>query len=284
MGIDPALLKKLIPNYGSMKEKDLKESLSFLGDYSSDTNKATEPSTDDKKPSSASGFNIDAFKYAISMIESAGGKLLETGINPKTGRHYSSAAGKYHFLYESIKKDPIMKGVSKRDFINDPDLQERVMDKAIAGNLAGYTYGEKPARQLIESTGTKRGINEVAAMIHFLGAGGAKKFLTSSNFITPGAVNATGSEYVDRFNKHFKKYNNDNSPTPTEPEVDKNIVSENSQKKVEIDNTQVVVPQLPRRNEGLDFLTDSDNEQQVPIQSNNGTGLDFLNKQFAEGG
>ena len=61
--------------------------------------------TDKKKP----GFNTQAFKHAISMIESSGGKFLDN--------KYSSAAGKYHFLYNSIKNDPSMKGISKREFV-----------------------------------------------------------------------------------------------------------------------------------------------------------------------
>ena len=41
------------------------------------------------------GFNAQAFKHAIGMIESSGGKHLSNSA--------SSAAGKYHFLYNSIK-------------------------------------------------------------------------------------------------------------------------------------------------------------------------------------
>ena len=65
--------------------------------------------SDNKK---RTGFNSKAYKYAIGMVESAGGKYLEN----KT----SSAAGRYQFLYNLIKKDPEMKGVTKRQFINNP--------------------------------------------------------------------------------------------------------------------------------------------------------------------
>ena len=65
---------------------------------------------DDKKQIKKPGFNAQAFKHAISMIESSGGKFLDN--------KNSSAAGKYHFLYNSIKNDPSMKGISKQEFMN----------------------------------------------------------------------------------------------------------------------------------------------------------------------
>jgi hypothetical protein len=85
---------------------------------------------DDKKQTKKPGFNAQAFKHAISMIESSGGKFLDN--------KNSSAAGKYHFLYNSIKNDPSMKGISKQEFMNRPELQESIMDKAINGELENY--------------------------------------------------------------------------------------------------------------------------------------------------
>ena len=68
-----------------------------------------------------------AFKHAIGMVESSGGKYLES--------QYSSAVGKYHFLWRYLKDEPILKGYNKRKFINDPEMQEKVMDMAIDGKL-----------------------------------------------------------------------------------------------------------------------------------------------------
>lgn len=46
----------------------------------------------DKKKKSKRGddkFNKKAYKHAISMVESSGGKFLESAIDPKTGEPYS---------------------------------------------------------------------------------------------------------------------------------------------------------------------------------------------------
>ena len=138
-------------------------------------------------------FNREAFKKAIAQIESQGGKLLD---NPN-----SSAAGRYHFLYRYIKDAPLLKGVSKREFINSPDLQEKVMDMAIDGTLPGFPSYEKNSYKLKAKYNTNLRHDEIAALTHFLGVGGVEKYLSGpDNFKVPGQTNATVSQYVDRFN------------------------------------------------------------------------------------
>jgi hypothetical protein len=151
-------------------------------------------------------FNVKAYKHAISMIESNGGKLLEASRSKTTGKLLSSAAGKYHFLYEKIKGDPSMKGISKREFINDPELQEEIMDKALNGNLKGYTYGIDYARELKDEFNTNHTAEELAALTHFLGAGGVKTYLRDPDYVVPGEVNATGKVYADKFTKNYNTY------------------------------------------------------------------------------
>jgi hypothetical protein len=173
---------------------------------------------DKKKPTE---FNRKAFKHAISVIESNGGKYMEA-FKGESGSPLSSAAGRYHFLYNSIKKDPLMKGISKRKFMNSTYLQEAVMDKAIDGNLKGYSYGEGKAREIIESSGTDHDVNDVAAMIHFLGAKGTRDYLKNKdNYQVSGEVNKTGNEYVENFRREFDSF-------AAQPEEENNVLIDRS--------------------------------------------------------
>lgn len=227
-------------------------------------------------------FNIQAYKRAISMIESGGGKYLDT---PS-----SSAAGKYHFLYELIKKDKDMKGVSKRQFINNPDLQEKIMDKALSGNLAGYTYGVNYAKKLKKEYNSNHDVSELAALVHFLGPGNARKYLKNPNtFKVPGKVNSTAGQYISNFRKHFDKYNESNNIVKkiksNAPEKASNLdflnnLNSNSERnlsRVEVDNTSV-----SRQN-----TLNKTNIRQVDLSKNKidfKTSLDFLENTFKEGG
>ena len=167
----------------------------------------TNPKKTKKKPSK---FNKKAFKHAISMVESSGGKFMWN----KT----SSATGKYQFLYNLIKTDPSMKGVSRREFLNRDDLQELVMDRALDGKLRGFTYGEGYANKLKKEFNSDYDVNSLTAMVHFLGPGNARKFLKDPvSFRVPGKVNLTGDEYISKFSKYFDKYNLDNPATPDNP-------------------------------------------------------------------
>lgn len=140
-------------------------------------------------------FNKDAYKYAIAQIESSGGKNL--------WNNTSSATGKYQFLYNLIKNDPSMKGVTRREFMNRPDLQEAIMDKALNGKLKGFTYGAGYAKKLKNEYNSDIGINQMTALVHFLGPGNARKFLSDpENFKVPG-VNLSGQDYIDKFKKHY---------------------------------------------------------------------------------
>ena len=151
---------------------------------------------DDEKDKKKKGTSLDreAFKRAIGMIESSGGKYLDS--------KYSSAAGKYHFLYNLIKGDPSLKGISKRDFMNDPELQEHIMDKAIDGKLKGYPGYERHASSLKSQFQTDLSVTEIAALTHFLGAGGVRKYLRDPQGYQAPGVNASPIDYVNRFRKY----------------------------------------------------------------------------------
>ena len=142
-------------------------------------------------------FDRKAFKKAIAWVESSGGKHLS---NPK-----SSAAGKYHFLYRYIKNIPLLRGVTKLQFIAQPDLQEKVMDMAIEGSLPGFPSYEKYAIDLKTKYGGDHTVEELAALTHFLGMGDVKKYMKNpSGFVVPGE-NARVNQYLSRFNKVFIK-------------------------------------------------------------------------------
>ena len=212
---------------------------------------------DDKKQTKKPGFNAQAFKHAISMIESSGGKFLDN--------KNSSAAGKYHFLYNSIKNDPSMKGISKQEFMNRPELQESIMDKAINGELENYPYGESYANKLQERYNSKYNVNELSALVHFLGPNNTRKFLKDpDSFNVPGKTNSTGQEYINKFQGFFNQYNIDNQVAPeVKPKPVSQYGSPSPQRRREdyptqpIDNTRVAmkkpmidmsVPENPSQN------------------------------------
>ena len=145
-------------------------------------------------------FSKKAYKHALSMVESSGGVALDN--------ESSSAAGNYHFLYKLIQHDPDLEGISKREFINRPELHEKIMDKALAGNLTGYSaYGEKYANKLIDEFGSNKNTNEIAALVHFLGPGNTRNYLRDpENFNVPGKTNATVNQYLERFNSSYDDY------------------------------------------------------------------------------
>ena len=156
---------------------------------------------DKDKPKTKGGLDRAAFKHAIGFIESRNGKYLDS--------KHSSAAGRYHFLYNLIKGDPLLKGVSKRDFINDTELQEQIMDKAIDGKLKGYVGYARHAQNLKSEFNTNLSVTEVAALTHFLGAGGARKYLRDPQGYKVKGVNSTPEKYVEIFrnqsNEYYKK-------------------------------------------------------------------------------
>lgn len=158
------------------------------------------------KPADKGGLDRAAFKHAIGFIESRNGKYLDS--------KHSSAAGRYHFLYNLIKGDPLLKGVSKRDFINDTELQEQIMDKAIDGKLKGYVGYAQHAKNLKAQFPTDLSVTEVAALTHFLGAGGARKYLRDPQAYKVTGVNATPEKYIEILNKQTKEYYKQNPKTP----------------------------------------------------------------------
>ena len=222
---------------------------------------------DKKNKNKPSDFNVKAYKHAISMIESDGGNLLD---NPN-----SSAAGKYHFLYSLIKDDPSMDGVSKREFMNRPELQDNIMDKALNGTLKGFTYGTNYAKKLKQEYKTDHNVNDLTALVHFLGAGNVRKYLKDPlNFKVPGKKNATAQQYIERFRKHFDTFedtdgsDDTNKSYPTPPKPVESIVDNEGASALKVKDginvgtkefiplKQQSQPQPQSQQSGLKFLTE----------------------------
>ena len=142
-------------------------------------------------------FNREAFKRALAHVESAGGKFLENSS--------SSAVGKYQFLWNNIKSDPSLKGVTKRQFIDSPELQEQIMDSALNGNLKGYPNYIENSRKLKEKYGGNLRVDEIALLTHFLGSGGVIEQLKSGAYNVPG-VNMSVDGYTGKYNKFLQEY------------------------------------------------------------------------------
>tara|TARA_R100000541_G_scaffold50758_1_gene58070 strand:+ start:17002 stop:18129 length:1128 start_codon:yes stop_codon:yes gene_type:complete len=197
--------KKILPNTSPVK-KDIKSSFEFLNSMTNG---------DNDKPKKPSKFNKKAFKHAISMVESSGGKNMWNST--------SSATGKYQFLYDLIKTDESMDGISRKEFMNRPELQESIMDKALNGNLEGFAYGEKYANKIKKEYGSDYDVNSLMALVHFVGPGGARRFLKDpEGYRVPGKVNLTGNQYLSEFTKHFNQYSADN-PTKDSPKNPKKL-------------------------------------------------------------
>jgi len=140
-------------------------------------------------------FNREAFKRALAHVESSGGKFLENSS--------SSAVGKYQFLWNNIKSDPLLKGVTKRQFIDSPELQEKIMDSALNGKLKGYPNYIENSRKLQEQYGSSLRVDEIALLTHFLGSGGVQEQLKTGAYEVPGA-NMSVDGYTGKYNKFLQ--------------------------------------------------------------------------------
>lgn len=147
-------------------------------------------------PNTKPKFNKKAYKHAISMVESAGGKYLKNG----------NALGRYQFIYRYIKDTPEMKGVSKRQFMNDRELQEKIMDTALDGKLKNFTYGPAYAQKFIRDNNTNISIEDATALVHFLGPGDAKKAIQNPDTFKVPGVNLTVDEYLSKFKTNYQRY------------------------------------------------------------------------------
>jgi len=146
-------------------------------------------------------------KKGVGWAESRGGNPLFMK-NPT-----SSATGKYGQLYNQIKDLEPMQGVSRDSLINNPDLQEMFMDMRINEGIGGPSLSRN-AEDLEEEYKGQLGEewdfrpDEVAALSHFLGRQGARKYFGSirdnTSFQAPG-VNKTPEDYLRIYNEGINR-------------------------------------------------------------------------------
>ena len=144
-------------------------------------------------------------KKGIGWAESRGGKYM---MNPT-----SSATGRYGQLYSLVDDLPQMEGVSRDSLSRDPRLQELLMDMRIEKGIGGPSLSRNAVDLEREYKG-QLGDNwnyrpdEVAALTHFLGRQGARKYFASirdnSEFQAPG-VNKTPEDYLRIYNEGIER-------------------------------------------------------------------------------
>lgn len=140
--------------------------------------------------------NVDAIKKGISMAESLGGVLM---MNPT-----STATGMYGQRYSEIKDLPFMKGISREQFAQSPELQERVFDMRMEEGIGGPSL-RRNAMELTEEYAPQLGddwnfsLDDVAFLSNFLGRQRTREYFASlrdgTDFSVPG-TNKTVDEYL----------------------------------------------------------------------------------------
>lgn len=148
------------------------------------------PFIDEVDPTRDSSYSFSEFKKHLGQKESDN--------NYKLTNKNSSAAGKYQFLYNTWKgKIQQITGIaSKTDFLNNPKAQEKFFQ--------WYTDNEVlPQAKKLQKEAAKKGfsLSEVAKLIHFRGATGAKNLLKwdSEKYKTRDSKNNMGVyEYLGR--------------------------------------------------------------------------------------
>lgn len=126
-------------------------------------------------------FDRELFKRGISHVES------EDGIYMKPiGNQNSTARGLYMQKYSEIEDHPLLEGITIDEFMEDQDLQNRVMDLRIDEGLPNPEGGHRGlpvhAQELIEEYAPQIGNafdytpEEVAALVYFLGRQGTRNY------------------------------------------------------------------------------------------------------------
>tara|TARA_R110002020_G_scaffold94327_1_gene227121 strand:- start:554 stop:1114 length:561 start_codon:yes stop_codon:yes gene_type:complete len=149
----------------------------------------------EREPSDS--LNVESLKKGISMAESLGGVLM---MNP-----YSTATGMYGQRYSEIKDLPFMRGVSRDQFSNSPNLQEKVFNMRVDEGIDAPSL-RRNAEELTQEYAPQLGdkwefsLNDVAALSNYLGRQRTREFFGSirdnKDFKVPG-VNKPPMEYLN---------------------------------------------------------------------------------------
>jgi hypothetical protein len=142
--------------------------------------------------------DMEDLMKGVSQAESAGGELM---MNP-----HSSATGEWGQLYGEIKDLSFMQGVSRDQFAGDRELQKKVFEMRVEGELPNIPSLRENAHDLTDEYAPQLGDNwnytldEVAAISNYLGRHGARKYFASIRDNTeykPVGVNKPVEEYLE---------------------------------------------------------------------------------------
>jgi hypothetical protein len=148
---------------------------------------------------------------------------IESGMNANARARTSSATGLYQFLDQSWlavvndhgsehglgwAADAIQRGSNGRYFVSDPDVRQQILDLRKHPETASVMAAEFASdnRAYLESRTGRAAESVDLYLAHFLGAGGAAKFLTTAQSnpdasgaaLFPAAARANRSIFYDR--------------------------------------------------------------------------------------
>ena len=160
----------------------------------------------------------ELFKIGIAHKESRG-----TG-NYLAKNKRSSASGRYQILYDTYKDD--LKNLyninSREEFLKSPKEQEDFFNMLISEGTKSKgdsyredaeklraEYGDMPQPHLVRYVESLRD-DELMALSHFLGKGGAREYLASirdeEEFSVPGQNNASVENFLQVYNEGIQQY------------------------------------------------------------------------------
>jgi len=161
-------------------------------------------------------FDVDGLRRGVSQVESAGGILM---MNPT-----SSATGEFGQLYNEIKDLPFMRGIDRKTFSEDRELQSKVFRMRVEGDLPNIPSLRGNAIDLTEEYAPQLGndweytLDEVAAISNYIGRQGTRDYfgaIRDGIDYKPSGVNKSVEEYLELYrqgrDKGAKEFNDPNT-------------------------------------------------------------------------
>mgnify|MGYP003118244833 FL=1 len=154
------------------------------------------------------GMDTTAFVRALAGVES--------GFNYRAQNPTSSAVGGHQFLWNLLKDDPMLAGITKQQYMMDEDLQNRVMRKALTEPVAGGNAYLKDIADIrkeyspqIPGFDDKFSDLDLLLMRHLKGRQGSRQYL--GNTIRDGepenlkGKNLTFPDYQEKFYRYYNQ-------------------------------------------------------------------------------
>lgn len=154
------------------------------------------------------GMDTTAFVRALAGVES--------GFNYRAQNPTSSAVGAHQFLWNLLKDDPMVAGVTKEQYMMDEDLQNKVMRKALTEPVAGGNAYLKDIADIraeyspqIPGFDDKFSDLDLLLMRHLKGRQGSRKYLGDT--IRDGhpenlkGLNMTFPDYQEKFYGYYNQ-------------------------------------------------------------------------------